>query len=98
MMNAAVINAAVIIVVLTTLLIHCGHCQQRVTSSALQDTPTTLHSWSISNRRSPGSQMCAEKEANLARDLPPECAYEFRLGQTLDSVNKAVTCQQQCRD
>ena len=91
-------NAAAIIIVLTTMLVHCGHCQQRMTFSALQDTPKTLHSRSISNRRSPGLQTCTEKEANLARDLPPECAYKLRWGQTIDSVNRAVICQQQCRD
>ena len=82
-------NAAMITVVSTTLLIHCGHCQQRVTFSALQDTPKTLHSLnvrSISNRQ---SQTCTEAEIrNVFRE---ECGTEF-------TVDYEVICQQHCRD
>ena len=87
-------NPAVIIVVLTTLLIHCGHCQQQVTFSALQDTHKTLHMRSISNRQSPSYPGCSRLEfVNFVRQ---ECGYELPLAQT--SVPKEVACQQQCRD
>ena len=90
-------NPAVIIVVLTTLLIHCGHCQQQVTFSALQDTHKTLHSLnmrSISNRQSPSYPRCSRLEfVNFVRQ---ECGYELPLAQT--SVPKEVACQQQCHD
>ena len=86
-------NAAVIIVVLTTLLIHCGHCQQRVTFSALQDTPKTLHSLnmrSISNRRT-----CTEEDVNnIFAGVPQECLSEL----SLPNQNPEVVCQQQCHD
>ena len=96
-------NAAVIIVVLTTLLIHCGHCQQRVTFSALQDAPKTLHSLnvrSISNRQSPGcmqddfdnilTQECgfASAQINLVQINSPSALNQYRAG----------ICQQRCYD
>ena len=95
-------NAAVIIVVLTTLLIHCGHCQQKVTFSALQDNLKTLHSLnmrSISNRQ---SQTCTEAEAtNIFAGVSQECVSELPSVENLPSnpnQNTAVICQQECRN
>ena len=85
-------NGAVIIIVLTTLLIHCSHCQQRVTFSALQDTPKTLHSLnmrSISNRL----QNCTR--SNFANFVRQKCGYEITWDQ---EVPNKVSCQQPCRD
>ena len=85
-------NAAVIIVVLTTLLIHCGHCQQRVTFSALQDAPKKLHSRFISIR-----QTCTREEfQSLIRAFPPKCA-ELNPNQSFENQNTTILCQQQCR-
>ena len=96
-------NAAVIIVVLTTLLIHCGHSQQRVTFSALQDAPKTLHSLnvrSISNRQSPGC-MQPDFDNILTREcgLTPAQINPAQIN-SLSALNQytAVICQQQCHD
>ena len=86
-------NAAVIIVVLTTLLIHCGHCQQRVTFSALQDTPKTLHSLNVRSNNNPGLQMCFTPE--LGRISGEECGYEVEFVADLLSVPDEALCQQQ---
>ena len=84
-------NAAVIIVVLTTLLIHCGHCQQRVTFSALQDTPKTLHSLNMRSISNPG---CGQAEFdNIARQ---KCGVELTSPE--DIIPFQDVCQQQCRD
>ena len=92
------VNAAVIIVVLTTLLIHCGHCQQRVTFSALQDAPKALHSLnvrSISNRQSPG---CMQRDFDNI--LAQACGLTSVQINSLSDLNQhtAVICQQQCHD
>ena len=87
-------NAAVIIVVLTTLLIHCGHCQQRVTFSALQDTHKTLNMRSISNRQSPNFQTCTQLE--LVNFVRQECGYEITLAQV--EIPEEVACEQQCHE
>ena len=89
-------NAAVIIVVSTTLLIHCGHCQQKVTFLALQDTPKTLHSLNVRSNNNPGLQ-CTQSELRnfLAEECDisvPESPFDFELDLPLD------VCQQQCRE
>ena len=88
-------NAAVIIVVLTTLLVHCGHCQQRVTFSAFQDTRKTLNMRSISNRQSPE---CTTAAGNNI--LTQTCGISSlqTTSPSAQSQYRAIICQQRCYD
>ena len=85
-------NAAVIIVVLTTLLIHYGHCQQKVTSSALQDAPKTLHSLNVRSNNNPRSQC---NRAGLQNFLAEECGISLPESSFELPID---VCQQPCRD